>query len=154
MKFLSLTVAALSVVFATSAFAGGHTGNPAVKARQSHMQLYQFNLGYLGGIAQGKIDYDAAAAQAAANNLLAMVNMDQSRMWPMNTDEMSIDGTRAKPDLWENFGKVIEISTTLKAAAENMASVAGNGANAVGGAIGPIGGACSACHKAFRAPAN
>ena len=33
-----------------------------VVARQSHMQLYAHNLGILGGMAQGKMDYDADAA--------------------------------------------------------------------------------------------
>lgn len=154
MKIRTVGIAALATVLATSAFAGGHSGNPAVKARQAHMELYQFNAGYLGGVARGKVEYNADAAQGAANNLLALVKMDQSRMWPMGTDDMSIDGTRAQPALWENFDKVIEISKGFSAAAENLALVAGNGADAVGGAIGPVFEACTACHKAFRAPAN
>ena len=155
MKYLAILTTALSIGCASTAFAGGHdSGNPAVKARQAHMQLYQFNAGYLGGIARGKVDYDAAAAQGAANNLLALVKLDQGRMWPMETDDMSIEGTRALPALWENFDKVMEISKSFTAATENLASVAGNGAEAVGGAIGPVFEACTACHKAFRAPSN
>ena len=34
----------------------------AVKARQAHMQLYAANLGVLGGMARGNMDYDAEAA--------------------------------------------------------------------------------------------
>ena len=144
----------IAAVVAGTAFAGGHSGNPAVKARQAHMQLYQFNLGYLGGAAQGKVDYDAQTAQNAANNLVALMKMDQSRMWAPGTDNMSIDGTRALPALWENFPNVMEISGGMVAAAENLAAVAGDGKDAMAAALGGVGQACGACHKAYRAPNN
>ena len=46
--------------------------NPVVEARQSLMHLYAFNLGLLGGMAKGEIEYDAEAAGAAASNLAAL----------------------------------------------------------------------------------
>ncbi len=141
-----------SLVGTGGAFADNHKGNPAVMARQAHMQLYQFNLGYLGQTARGRIEYNADLAQIAANNLLALAALDQARTWPADTDVMSIDGTRAMPQLWEEPDRVAKISKELLLAAERMASVAGLGANEMAAAVGPVGQACRACHKAFREP--
>ena len=148
---LTIAVAALALTSAP-VFAGGHGGNPAVKARQSHMQLYQFNAGYFFGMARGNVEYDAETAQAAADNLVALTRMNQGRMWPQGSDSDAIEGTRALPALWQDFPKVMEIGGSLAAAAEAMQAVAGNGQEAAMGALNDIGKACTACHEAFRAP--
>ena len=144
--------AALAVT-AGLAYAGGHGGNPAVKARQSHMQLYAHNLGVLGGMAKGEVEYNADVASAAANNLAALTKLSQMTYWPQgtSTDDLG-DETRALPALWEDggFAKAIEIGTTLAGAAEELAAVAGNGAEAIGPALGPVGRQCGACHQAFQ----
>lgn len=52
MKSLILIAGAAAVTLASMAFADGHADvNPAVTARQAHMQLYAHNLGILGGMA-------------------------------------------------------------------------------------------------------
>lgn len=135
---------------AGAALAGGHGGNPAVKARQSQMQLYAFNLGILGGMAQGKAEYDAEAASAAASNLAALTRLNQSALWPAGTDSASVEGSRALPALWEDMPGVMAAGGALAEAAANMESVAGNGLEALQGAMGPLGGACGGCHKAYR----
>ncbi len=148
---LGLTVAA----FATMALAGGHGGAPPqVKARQGHMQLVAFNLGILGNMAKGETPYDAAAAQTAANNLVAVTSLDQSAYWAPGTDSGSIEGTRALPAIWENVSDVQRISQELVAAAGELASVAGDGQEAVGGALRAVGATCSECHKAYRVSNN
>lgn len=124
----------------------------AVKARQSQMTLYAFNLGLLGDMAKGAIDYDADAASKAAANLAALTATDQSRLWPQGSDEMSMDGTRAMPKIWENIPDVVTKSATLAEAAAAMAQVAGTSKEAMAGAMGALGGACGSCHKAYRAP--
>lgn len=126
----------------------------AVKARQAQMTLYAFNLGLLGGMAKGAIDYDADAASKAAGNLAALTATDQSRLWPQGSDEMSIDGTRALPAIWDNIPDVIAKSAALTEAAAAMADAAGTSKEALAGAMGSLGGACGSCHKAYRAPKN
>ena len=59
MALKSLLAATLITALAAPlAHAGGHGGNPAVKARKAHMQLYAHNLGILGGMAKGEVEYD------------------------------------------------------------------------------------------------
>jgi cytochrome c556 len=122
----------------------------AVKARQSHMQLYQFNLALLGGMAQGGIDYDAEAAAAAAANLASLSALDQSRYWPEGSAAGEAEGSRATADLWANLDDAVAKGMALNAAAVAMAEVAGTDLDGLRAAMGDLGGACSACHQSYR----
>lgn len=126
--------------------------NPAVKARTSIMQLYSFNLGTLGGMAKGETEYDAASATRAANNIVVLTQIDQSAMWPAGSDNVSDSSTRALPAIWENFPDVGAKGQALSDAAVAMQAAAGQDVEALKVAMGDLGGACSACHKAYRAP--
>ncbi len=78
-------VAAAVATFAGTAIAADPM-EKAIKARQSQMQLYSWNLGQLGAMAKGAVPYDAALATSAANNLLAVVSLDSMTMWPQGSD--------------------------------------------------------------------
>ncbi len=148
-------IAAALAASTSAAFAGGHGGNPAVKARQSHMQLYAHNLGILGGMARGNIEYDAGAAQAAANNLAALSTLDQRSYWVPGTSNAELgEATRALPALWEAGSTAREIGGQLAEAAATLAAVAGDGQGALGPALGPVGASCGACHETYRRPNN
>ena len=88
MKFTTLlsTVAVAATLFATTASAQDAAVKGAITARQSLMKLYAFNLGTLGAMAQGKMDYDAEAASAALIDGLAygresVSDMSGQRTW-------------------------------------------------------------------------
>lgn len=143
--------AALAGGVALTATAGGHGGNPAVDARQGQFQLMALNIGVLGNMARGNTDYDAEAAQAAANNLLTISGLDQRFHWPEGTDNESIEGTRALPAIWEDGSRAFEIWGEFGAGAEGLAAVAGDGLDAMRAALGPVGAACGSCHDDYRA---
>ena len=146
-------ILATSVAVFTSgiAIAGGHGGNPAVKARKAHMQLYAHNLGILGGMAKGEVEYDAEAASAAANNLAALSTLSQRTYWAPGTSTAELgEETRALPAIWEEGSKAAEIGGQLAEAAAALAAVAGDGQEALGPAMGGVGQACGACHKAYQ----
>ena len=86
MKYSGLTlVGAIAVSLGAMALADGHFTDRqlqgAINARQAQMTLYSHNLGTLGAMAKGDIEYDAAAAQAAADNLAALSTMSQTGFW-------------------------------------------------------------------------
>ena len=135
-------------VLASATFA--QDANPAVKARQSLMQLYAYNLGTLGAMAQEKAPYDAEAAQAAAGNLATLTTLNVGSMWPAGTDASSIEGTRALPALWENMDDVGARGAALREAAAAMAAAAGTDLASLQAAMGPLGGACGGCHETYR----
>lgn len=144
---------AAAILVSGAAFAESHVDPAiagAIKARQSQMTLYAFNLGVLGGMAQDKIPYDAGAASAAAANLVALLSLDQSRYWPEGSDNASVDGTRALPAIWQDEAGVGEKAGALKEAVAAMDAAAGMDLDSLKAAMGPLGGACGGCHKAYR----
>lgn len=153
---LPLILASVTIIaVAGVAIAGSHGGNPAVKARQSHMQLYQHNVGLLVGMAKGEIEYDAAAAKGAADNLAAISTLNQSRYWTPGTSNAELgEETNALPAIWEAGSKAGEIGGQLAEATAALAAVAGDGKDAMAGALGGVGKACGDCHKGYRTPFN
>lgn len=148
-------VAGLGVIGATAALSESHVDRAvaaAIEARQAHMTLYAHNLGLLGGMARGNIDYDATVASAAAANLAALASMDQSRYWPAGSDSFEIEGTRALPAIWDNIDDVMAKSMALTEASAKMETAAGEGLEALQAAIGAVGGACGGCHEDYREP--
>ncbi len=144
-----ITLIATSAVLTLSSLALAHAEDdmhPSVVARHAHMQLLAHNIGTLGGMAQGKIDYDAGAAQAAADSLAAVAGLSQQNYWPEGTAE----GTKALPAIWENMDDFAAKNDGLIAAAQAMAGVAGTDLASLQGAMGDLGGACSACHREYR----
>ena len=126
----------------------------AIKARQSHMQLFAFNLGTLGGMAQGKIDYNAEAAQIAANNLAALASVDFHPYFVVGSSNADFSETRALPAMWDDPEGVLAALAKLQGATAEMADSAGGGLEGLQAAMSALGGACGACHQAYRAPAN
>lgn len=150
----SIFLSAAFGVAATLALAGSHAPSPeqrAIKARQSQMTLYAFNIGTLAGMAKGEIEYDAQAAGQAANNLVALASVEMPGAWIEGTDNFEMEGTRTLPALWvDSPEKVAEKSKALTDAVLTLASVAGTDLAGLRGGIGAVGQACGACHKAYR----
>ena len=84
-----------------------------VKARQGQFNILALNLGVLGGMARGTVEYDAEAAQAAADSLVAVSTLSQGAMWPDGTDAGSIAGTRAKADIWGDMDDTLISGTAV-----------------------------------------
>ena len=152
--FAILSAAAVATTLSVGAASAQDTMHPAVKARVAIMQLYANNLGQLGAMAKGQVEYDADAAMKAAGNLALLVQLDQSTLWPEGTDNFAMDGTRALPDIWQNFPDVMAKGAALGEAVTAMQGAAGTDLASLQAAMGGLGGACSACHKAYRAPEN
>jgi cytochrome c556 len=123
-----------------------------VGARQGMFKIMGLNVGVLGGMARGNIPYDAEAAQVAAANLVAVSGLNPLNMFPAGSDNMSLDTTRAKPEIWENVADVGAKWAAYGEAAAALAAVAGTGQEAIGPALGALGASCQSCHEAYRGP--
>ena len=150
---IALAGAAIAATLAgTSVLADGHL-EKAVEARNAQMKLYSWNLGMLGGMAKGSIEYDAKKAKEAADNLHALSSLSQQGMWPEGSDNFAMEGkTRALPEIWTTYPAISEKGKALTDAAGALAKVAGNGLDALKGGVGDVGKVCGGCHKQFRAP--
>ena len=156
MKFITKIAGlamALLMIAGVAVAESPHDG--AVKARQGDMQMRAFNLGILGAMAKGKMDYDAKAASAAAHNLKVLSTLNASAMWPQGSDASAYgDGTTASPELWKNFPKVIEAAKAFNAATDVMVAAAGKDLPSLQAAMGVVGKTCGGCHKPFRVKKN
>jgi len=150
MKKSVFTLAAAAAMIGTVALAQDYSAN--LKARQGQFRIMALNLGILGGMAQGKIAYDAEAAQRAADTLVAVSQIDPTPLWPEGSDNMSIDGTRAMPSIWDKHDDFLAKWGAFGTAAAEMQTVAATGQEALGPMMGKVGGSCKACHDSHREP--
>lgn len=153
-KKIAIGAAGLSVL-ASLAFADGHAKGAfenEIKVRNAQMTLYSFNLGILGAMAKGEMDYDAELAAASASNIVSASKLSMMAAWPQGSDNASVDGTRALPAAWEKWPDIATKGQEFTAAAEKLAAVAGTDLDGLRSAIGDVGKACGACHKPYRAP--
>ena len=142
------------VALSTAAVSDSHSGfEKQIKARQSVMQIYSFNIGNLAAMVKGEAEYDAAKAQEFADNLLAAAKMKNGAMWPQGSDVEALPGkTRALKLNWTSYPEAAKKQEALVAAAEAASKAAGGGMDALKGALGGLGGGCKGCHEKFRKP--
>jgi cytochrome c556 len=126
----------------------------AVEVRQGHMLNYASNLGVIGPMAQGNAAYDAAAAQAAADNIFHLASIHQDRYWLPGTSSEEFEGSHALPAIWENPEDFASKQAALLEAATALQAAAGTDLAGLQGALGGVGQACGSCHQAYRAPMN
>ena len=123
-----------------------------IAARKGQMFTLGISLGVLGGMARGNMEYDAETAQAAADNLVAVSQIDQRFTWPEGSDNAAVETSRALPAIWEDLDGFTEDWVAFGEAAAAMQAAAGGGVEAIGAAIRDLGGTCQACHEDFREP--
>jgi cytochrome c556 len=150
MKKTTTVLAALAIFAGSQAVAQDF--DMPVKARQGQFSILAINLGILGGMAKGETEYDAEAAQTAADTIVAVSGVNQAPLWPAGSDSMSIDGTRAMPAIWDNLPDVLDKWSAMGEQAQTLQQVAATGREAVGPALGQLGGTCKACHDDYREP--
>ncbi|MEH6471473.1 MAG: cytochrome c [Halopseudomonas sp.] len=124
----------------------------AVKARQGYMQVSAFNIGILAAMIKGKAPYDAAQAEAAANNLKLASMMNNKAMWIPGTGNDNPDlKTKALPKIWQADSKIGEKAQAFGRATEGLVEVAGQGLDTMKPKFVALGKSCKGCHKSYRA---
>ena len=121
-----------------------------VEARQGYYKLLGANMGVLAGMAKGEIEYEGAAAQTAADNIVLLTTYNLGHLYPMGTSSSDMEGTRAKAEIWEDFDAVQAKADKLFEAATELTKVAGFDKADMAAALGPVGGACKSCHDDYR----
>lgn len=121
-----------------------------IDARKAQMTIIAYNMGILGKMAKGQMDYDAATASAAAGNLSMAASMDQMGLWPAGSSEDEADDTKAKMAIWKDMNDFDNLFMGLKTASVSLADAAGNGLPALRGAIGDVGKTCKGCHSDYK----
>lgn len=152
-KRMTATALALALALPLALPQAALADEAAIGARKAQFQLFAFNLGVLGSMAQGRVEYDAEAAQRAADHLFHLTRFYNPALWPEGSDNASAENTRALPAIWENLEDFTQRYGALQTGAEAMQAAAGTDLASLQGALGALGGACGACHDNYRAPA-
>lgn len=146
---LATAVAALCAGAATS-----QNMDSVLEARHGLMLANAMNLGVLGGMAQGKVDYDAERAQTAADNLAAIGMIHTGFLWPEGSAAGEVEDSAAKPEIWANMDDFMAKWDAFAAGAAEVQTVAGDGQEALAAAFPKVGATCGGCHKPYRVPDN
>ena len=118
-----------------------------VKQRKAAMTLQGKYMGPMGGMAQGKIPYNASVVQRNAAFLEALSKMPWDGFDPSTKGEKSA----ALPAVWEKTSEFKQAAEHFESEAAKLAAVSKSGDEAaVKAQIGATGKACGACHEKFR----
>ena len=136
----------LSMVFALTAFSQVKP-EVMVKQRQAAMTLQGKYFGPLGGMAQGKVPYDANTVVRNAGYLTVLSQMPWDGFDPSTANVKSA----ALPAVYSDNPKFKKAGGDLQDAVAKLASVSkGKDEAATKAAIGAVGKTCGGCHDDFR----
>lgn len=142
MRLLPTTLIVSAALAATVVFAADAT-DPTAKARQELMDTIGMNVKVLGDMAGGKTAFDAAAAAAAKEALIAASADIPAKFEPQASDPAS----KAKAEIWTNFADFTAKGQVLNAAATALDP---SSLETVQAGMGAIGGTCKDCHTTYR----
>jgi cytochrome c556 len=143
--FAAATLAALTLGAALPAAAQFAKPEDAIKYRQSALRVMGTHFGRIGAMVNGRIPFDAAAAQQNAEIATMMSTL------PWQGFGAGTEGGKAKPEIWKESAKFKELQEDMgkKMIALNAAAKTGNLDN-IKTAFGATGASCKACHDAYQ----
>jgi cytochrome c556 len=143
--FAAATLAALTLGAALPAAAQFAKPEDAIKYRQSALRVMGTHFGRIGAMVNGRIPFDAAAAQQNAEIATMMSTL------PWQGFGAGTEGGKAKPEIWKESAKFKELNEDMgkKMIALNAAAKTGNLDN-IKTAFGATGAACKACHDVYQ----
>ena len=141
----TLACAAALSGFSTSASAQFAKAEDAIKYRQSALFVMAQHFGRVGAIANGKVPFDAKAAEQNADIVAQMAKL------PWAGFEAAHEGGKAKPEIWKEQAKFKDLADKMQAETTKLAAAAKTGdVDKLKAAFGPAAASCKACHDDFR----
>ncbi|PRB82831.1 cytochrome c [Pseudomonas sp. MYb185] len=124
-----------------------------IKLRQAGYSYMSWNMGKIKAqVIDQSVAYNQAQVAAAANTLAAIANSGMGALYGPGTDkQVGSQATRVKPEMFDNFDDVANISARLNETTGNLASAAASGDQAaIRVAFGEVGQTCKSCHDKYR----
>jgi cytochrome c556 len=143
--FATAALAALTLGAALPAAAQFAKPEDAIKYRQSALRVMGTHFGRIGAMVNGRVPFDAAAAQQNAEIATMMSTL------PWQGFGAGTEGGKAKPEIWKEAAKFKELQEDMgkKMVAFNAAAKTGNLDN-IKTSFGVLGASCKACHDAYQ----
>lgn len=134
---------ALFIAITTSAVSKDGVANPVVSARMDAMDIIGQNMKIIGEMAQGRVTFDTATAQAAIDAIATQAGDIPALYKADETDPKS----KSNPTIWANWDDFTKKSAALQTVAEGADTSSAAG---LGQAMSGLGGSCQACHMSYR----
>ena len=145
---LTFALAACAATLSVPAAAQFAKAEDAIKYRQSALFVMGQHFSRIGAMANGRIPFDAKAAQENADVVAEMARLPWAG-FGAGTDKGA--PTKALPEIWTEQAKFKEHSDKLEAEAIKLAAAAKTGnLDNLKTAFGATAGTCKACHDAYR----
>lgn len=140
--------AAATVLACAPALAQFKSADDAIEYRQGALAVMGHHFGHLGAMANGKLPFDAKAAQADADLVLTLSRLP----WPAFVEGSDKGDTSAKPEVWSQPDKFKAASARLQDAAVKLAAAAAKATKPddLKAAFGATADTCKSCHDDFR----
>ncbi len=139
-----LALAAILMVATTGLSMAQADTDATIKYRKAAFTVAGWNMGILGGMLKGEIDYNADEAVAAATRINEMAKAVGATFV-----EGTYEGTNASPKIAENradfdskLAAFVEQSNAMVSAASEKGTMAAQ--------MGKLGGTCKSCHDAYK----
>jgi len=141
-------VAAAALLACGPAAAQFKSPDDAIEYRQGALAVMGHHFGRIGAMANGKLPFDAKAAQADAELVLTLSRLP----WPAFIDGSDKGDTNARPEIWSQPDRFKAASAKFQdAAAKLVAATAKAGkADDLKAAFGAAAETCKSCHDDFR----
>jgi cytochrome c556 len=144
----NLAVAALALSVALPASAQFQKPEDAVKYRQSAFTVMANHFGRIGAMANGRVPFDAATAQASADIVVMMSRLPYTAFIDGTAN---LGNTRAKPEVWSKRADFDAGARKMQDEVVKLQTAAKSGnLDQVKAAFGEAGKACKGCHDTYR----
>ncbi len=147
--FAALALAAAALSLSAPASAQFEKAEDAIQYRQGAFNVMGEHFGRIGAMANGKVPFDAKAAQDNADIVSVLAHLPWAGFGP-GTDKGA--STKAKPNIWTEQVKFQEYADKMKTATTELAAAARtNNLDNLKLAFGGAAKTCKACHDNYRA---
>jgi cytochrome c556 len=141
-------VAALALVTAWPASAQFQKPEDAVKYRQSALTVMASHFGRIGAMANGRVPFDAAVAQANADLVVTLSKLPYAAFGE-GTDKAG--NTKAKPEVWSKRADFDAAAKKMQDEVVKLQAATKTGnLDQIKAAFGDAGKSCKGCHDNFR----
>ncbi|MEO5690066.1 MAG: cytochrome c [Burkholderiaceae bacterium] len=144
---ISWALAAAVLLACGPAAAQFKSADDAVEYRQGALAVMGNHFARIGAMANGKVPYDAKAAQANADLVATLAKLP----WSAFIEGSASGDTNAKPEVWSQADKFKAASQKLEDATVKLAAAARTGkVEDLKAAFSTTADTCRACHDDFR----
>lgn len=139
-----LVLAAIFALSTTGISMASEESDAVIKYRQAAFTVAGWNMGVLGGMLKGEIEYNPEEAVAAATRINEMAKAVGATFI-----DGTYEGSNANPKIADNRADFDEKLAAFIEQSSIMVSAAGD-KKTLGAQMGKLGGTCKSCHDSFR----